>query len=292
MTNRLRWVVPAVSLLSALAACKQGGEIASVRDAIASGDETKIDRALDHSPVCDSGGRRADDGCLARVAGWLGSKTGFHVVPPDQSGAATAAVVVLRGRGEQVPMPDVWISTIREGNGDGADTLRLATATRMAAELKGLARPLTSDDDARALMRGVARSVAGACETYALVAAGVDEGKMAPELTVDHAPCVQKDLDRATGPAEHGLYGVAMGPWRGAEGALAVWKETARALREGMPHAEGGSQDALAAKITGIEEALGKVVTKKLTPPDPASSFGAIHADAGVPMVAPRGRGL
>jgi hypothetical protein len=288
MTNRPRWVAPAAFAL--LAGCKQGGDIASLREAIASGDETKIERALDHSPMCDSGGKRADDGCLARIAGWLGSKSGFHSTPPDQSGAATAAVSVLRGHGEQVPMPEAWLYTIREGNGDGADTLRLATAMRMSIELKPLARALESDDDARALMRGVARSVAGACETYALVGTGADESKLAPELTVDHSPCVQKDLDRGSGPPEHGRYGVAMGPWRGAEGALAIWRETARALREGLAHAEGPAQDALAARLAGIEDGLAKVATKKLAPVEPASTVRAAHADAGIPVVAPKPR--
>jgi hypothetical protein len=288
MKNRPRWVAPAV--LALLAGCKQGGDIASLRDVIASGDDTKIERALDHSPACDSGGKRADDGCLARIAGWLGSKSGFHASPPDQSGAATAAVSVLRGHGEQVPMPEAWLSTIREGNGDGADALRLATATRMSVELKPLARALESDGDARALMRGVARSVAGACETYALVGAGADESKLPPELTVDHSACVQKDLDRASGPPEHGRYGVAMGPWRGAEGALAMWKETARDLREGLAHAEGPAQEALAARLAGIEDGIAKIVTKKLTGIDSTSPVGVAHVDAGVPMVAPRPR--
>jgi hypothetical protein len=225
------------------------------------------DRDVPEAMRCAPGpGGFATDDCLRAIAGYFGSKTGFHASPPDQASAATAALFVVRGHGELLPMPDTWIFAIREGAGPGIDALRLATATRMASDAPKLARALSSDDDARDVMAAVARSVVGACEAYAIAGQGIDQSAVAPERRLDHAPCVQMDLDRSSGPPEHGRYGVGT-LWRGAEGALAIWRETARALREGRDHGLPDTQTALDPKLDAIDAALAAIKTPKMAPP-------------------------
>jgi hypothetical protein len=273
-------------LALAMAACKGGrGDIATLRGALATGDASAVAGATRGAPRCDAeAGARAPDACLAEIAAWLGSKTGFHVDPPDQASAATAALVVTRdGRGEWVPAPDAWLASARTGSGAGVDSLRLAMATRIMVSVGPLVRSLSSDDDARALMRAVASSVPGACDTYATLGAGADVNAGPPERTADHSPCVQKDLERSTGPRERGRYG--SGLWRGAEGALSLWKDAAKALREGSGRADASVQGALGVKLEAIDAALATIETKKLPPaPDYSMFMSDVHADAGVPL--------
>jgi hypothetical protein len=290
MTKRLRagsFLLAGALAWAGAAGCKKsGGDIAGLRDALASGDTAKLARAVERAPSCAQAGQRAATDCLAQVATWLGSRKGFQTDPPDQAAAATAAVFLARDhRGEAVPTPEAWLFTLREGEGAGADALRLATASRVSAEAPALARILSSDADARALMRAVAASVPGACATYAALGAGADDAKAPPEEQADHAPCVQKDLERPTAPPERGKYGYGL--WRGAEGALALWRDVAGALRDGAA-SKGVDADvakALASSLPTIDGALGKIETPKLPPRADWSAFmGETHEDAGVPM--------
>jgi len=215
---------------------------------------------------------------------WFGSKNGFKSDPPDQASAATAALVLTREQhGEWLQTPNAWIIALRTGKGEGADALRLAIATRLVEGATPLARALTSDEDARSLMHAVASSIPGACETYARLGAGDDVNAGPPEKTADHAPCVQKDLDREMGPREHGKYGVGAGLWRGAEGALALWKEAAAALHEGLPQVDSRVRGPVEKRAAEALAAVQKVETKKLGPRgDYAAVMGDVHGDAGV----------
>jgi hypothetical protein len=282
-----------VVLVSAFAGCaRDRGNIADLRDALAHGESvTRM------GPICPPAVVTAlpapgheYDACLAQIATWMGSKTGFHFDPPDQASAATAALFVARDqRGEWVPAADAWLFTVRTGVGPGADALRLAMAETIAESAGALPLPLKSDDDARALMRAVASSMPGACDTYARLGTGTDVNAGPPERTADHSACVQKDLERTTGPTEHGKYGTGL--WRGAIGALALWKEAGAALHQGAPRADRSVKSAVEARVAAAEAVLSKVVAAPTdVPPEiPAylTRLSAMHADAGALPRAP-----
>jgi hypothetical protein len=256
----------------------------ALRDALARGDAVSIGSATRDAPTCGTvdPARGAPSGCLGEIAGWLGSKTGFQVSPPDQAAAATAALVITRdGHGEWFEASDAWIAALRTGQGAGADTLRLAMAAAIGEKAGPLARPLESDDYARALMRAVASSVPGACGTYARLGAGDDVTAGPPERTADHSACVQKDLERTSGPPERGAYGA--GVWRGAEGALALWRDAAKALHDGTAKADGDVRGALEASLARVDAALGKIGTKKLPAAAPAYVMGMADVHQEVP---------
>ena len=282
MRRREGYVLVALALVG----CKRGhGDIAVLRDALVGGNAASVTSATRGAPTCEAeAGGRAPDACLAEIATWLGSQSGFHFDPPDQAADATAALVVVRdGHGEWVPASEAWLASVRTGTGAGVDVLRLAMAEKIAASIGPFARTLDSDDDARALMGAVASSVPGACDTYARLGAGGDVTAGPPERTADHSPCVQKDLERRTGPRERGRYG--QGLWRGAEGARSLWKEASVALHAGMGRADAPVQAALGAKLGEIDAALGKLVTKTLPPqPDNSMFMSDVHGDAGVPF--------
>jgi hypothetical protein len=268
----------------AIAGCSRSHSIGSFRDALASGDASRVASVLEGAPSCaGAAGARASSECLAQAATWFGSKTGFHFDEPDQAAAAVAALAIARdGRGESIPAPDAWLFAVRSGEGPGADALRLATTARMAVTAPTLARALDADGDARALMRAVGESVAGACDTYALLGAGTDDATLPAQTRVDHSPCVQKDLDRATGPSEHGRYGA--GVWRGAAGALALWRDAAAAIRAGMAKADSDTQAVVGKRLGVIDAAIGKIALKTLPPaPDLTQFMGETHdaIDAG-----------
>jgi hypothetical protein len=264
--------------------------IVALRDALAQG--SGLASATGGAPSCAmtaEAGARAPEACLGEIATWLGSKTGFRYDAPDQASAATAALVVARdGKGEWVPAPDAWLFTVKSGSGVGADALRFAMAEAIAERAGSLPHLVQTDDDARALMRAVAASVPGACDTYARLGAGMDVNAGPPERTADHSPCVQKDLERATGPAEHGKYGTGL--WRGAMGALALWREAGEALKEGVAHADEGVRGVLEAKVGRAEAVLGEVVPEpKAMAASSVNDFllNGRHMDAGVFAKAP-----
>jgi hypothetical protein len=223
------------------------------------------------------------------MADWFGARAGFHAEGADQASAAVAALSIARdGRGDALPSPEAWLLALRLGEGPGADALRLAVTARMATDAVPLAHPLAADADARALMKAVAASVPGACDTYALLGAGGDNDALPPPKRAEHSPCVQKDLERVTGPSEHGRYG--FGVWRGAEGALALWRDVAAALHGGIPKTAPATATAVTARLATIDTAIDKIALKTLPPtPDPLKymqdsheSGPRAHVDAGL----------
>jgi hypothetical protein len=275
-----------VASLAVVTGCRRTSAIPRLRDAIAKGSSpgapAEIAEASEGAPACSAEvGAPAPYACLVGIATWLGSTLGFRYDPPDQAGAATAALVLVRdGRGEWLPESPTWLEVVATGKGDGADALRLAMGARIAAAAPSFGRALEGDDDARAIMRAVASSVPGACAVYAMLGAGGDMNAGRPEARVDHAVCVQRDLDRPTGPREHGRYG--SGLWRGAEGALALWKAAAAALRGGLANTGAALEPVLGAEVDTIDAALAKTAPKHLaSPPDYAMYANAGHGVAG-----------
>jgi hypothetical protein len=276
---RIRFaVVVAVGLLG----CKPSpmAKIEAVRDALLEDDPSRVRAALPELPACaEPKSPDAPAACLLDAAVALGSKTGFHATPPDQASAAAVAGVFARdGHGEWLSPASAWLGSLETGDGPGPDALRLAVARRMADAAPRVGRAYEEENDARAFMKEVTGAVPGACSTYMILGGGAEPQTLAPELTADHSPCVQKDLERRDGPG--GKYG--HGTWRGAEGALALWKNAARALRAGAAKTNGKTKAALEARLAVIEAATSKITMKKLPPgPDMSQFMTDVHGDAG-----------
>jgi hypothetical protein len=190
--------------------------------------------------------------CLDGYARAFGSKKGFDSNDPDQASAAAVALVVARDRrGELVPDEDHWTTALRQAHGPGADALRLAVANGMATLAPRVGKSVTDEAEAKALMHDVAGVLPGACETYVLLA-----GPKAPAASKspDRSACVKRDLERkdATAPSGPGV-------WWAAAGMAALWKDEARALREGAALAEGPAKAALESKLEVIEAATAKM---------------------------------
>ncbi len=280
-----------VPLLSP-AACKGPmAKIDALRDGLASDDAAKIKGATEGYPTCPDAPPVAvapgqpgprDQGCLSDIANALGSKIGFRAPPVDQASAATAALVLVRdGRGDYVAHADTWLAAIKTAKGAGVDALRLATARKMAEAAPLVGRDIQEDKDAVTTLAAIAAAIPGACPTYQLVGAGNDPAKLAPELGPDHAACVHKDLARREGKGPS--YGE--GTFRALEGALALWRETERALRLGLDAADPAAKKTLEAKLATIEAATQKNATKKLdatVSKQTVIALGELHADAGV----------
>ena len=266
-------------------------KIDALRDALVADDASKIKGATDGYPVCPDvapvavapgqAGPR-DKGCLSDIANALGSKMGFRAPPVDQAAAATTALVLVReGRGDYVAHADVWLGAIKTAKGSRADALRLATARKMAEAAPLVGRDIQEDKDAVATLAAITAAIPGACPTYQLVGAGNDPTKLPAELGPDHAACVHKDLSRREGKGPS--YGE--GTFRALEGALALWRETERALRIGLTVSEPAAKQTLEAKLATIETATQKNATKKLdatVSKQTVIALGELHADAGV----------
>ena len=258
-------------------------KIEKVRDALADSDAQAITFATEDLPHCTEMPVRPDAGCFAAMATALGSKTGFRFNPADQASAATAAVVLITNkRGDWLPAPaDGWLDSVRTGAGPGADALRLALARAMTDGAAAVARDVEDETAATALIQAVSAAVPGACSTYGLLGSGAGTARLAPELSADHSPCVQKDLERKDGPG--GTYG--HGTFRAAEGAAALWKDAAHALRDGATKMNGAPRAALEASLGPLEAGLAKIQLKKLPPaPDYTQYMSDVHGDAGAPM--------
>lgn len=294
-------LLAAASAGAALGACKGPmAKIDGLRDALLADDASAIARASaglpscpDDVPVVVPPGQLTprDKGCLSEIASALGSQRGFSPQPPDQAAAATAALVLVRdGRGDLVTHLDVWLGAIKGGTGSGLDALRLAVARRMAEAAPLVGRKIEEDKDALATMKAVVSAIPGACPTYWLLASGAEAGKIPPELTADHAACVQRDLRRREGPG--GSYGE--GTLRALEGSLAAWRETERALRLGAAKSSPAAKAAIEQKLGVIEAATRAIATKRLTNTAPIATLtalGDLHADAGVILWKPRDAG-
>jgi hypothetical protein len=263
-------------------------KIDAVHDALVADDSAQIASATKGYPACTD--PKATAACLTAIAEALGSKRGFVKDPPDHAGASTAAVVLLRdGRGDWLGNADTWLGTIKSGKGVGSDVLRLATARKMSEESPAIGKKLDDEAAARAAILAVVRSIPGACPTYWLVATDAADPKtIPPELDPDHSACVQKDLVRREGPG--GSYG--SGTFRALEGALTLWRETERALRLGLAHAEPDPKAVLEKKLSAIEAATAKIDSKKLPPSEGSEAqimayMRNAHAEAGVLLTKP-----
>jgi hypothetical protein len=266
------------ALATAGAGCGRDAEIVALRDAIARNDAVAM--VTRDAPTCHatSPGGHPPDACIAEIAKSFGAKKGFRVDPPDQASAATAALLVARdGHGEWVPAADAWLALVKTGKGAGVDALRLAMAEKIGESVGTLPHPLVMDNDARSLMRAVASSVPGACDAYALAGAGagVDVASGAPDQTLERSPCVQKDLERPAGDRGKNWSGL----WRGAEGALALWREAGGALRAGLPLADAEVKGALEAKLNALEVVLRKVDVAPLSMVQAAPAYDLVPDD-------------
>lgn len=226
-----------------------------------------------------------DAGCLTEIANALGSKRGFVQKTPDHAAAATAALVLARdGRGDWLVHVDDWLDDLKNGKGAGHDALRLAVAWRMADAAPLVGRNLDDEPSARAAMKAVVGAVPGACPTYWLLGSGGGVKALPAALHPNHAACVHKDLGRREGAGPSYGSGVP----RATEGALAVWRETERALRLGLPSAGPDAKPTLEKKLALIEAATQKIATTRAEPSAPMlGALGDLHADAGVDYAAP-----
>lgn len=274
-----------------LVACHDGpmAKVDRLREGLVEDDASKIASAAvgpacaEQPPVVVVGEKPGpyDAGCLTDIANALGSKQGFASENFDHASAAAAAVVLLReGRGDYLAHVDRWLQDVKSAKGKGHDVLRLAIARKMAEVAPMIGRPLDDEPSARAALKAVASAIPGACPTYWLVANGT---KPAPALDPEHAACVQIDLSRREGPGPS--YGA--GTMRALEGALALWRETERALRLGLGVMDGGAKATVGNKLLLIENATTRIATKKVDSPSAAnvSFLGAVHAEAGIPIV-------
>jgi hypothetical protein len=273
-------------------ACKGPmAKIEAVRDALEKDDPAAITSAIEGYPACVDEPPVAllktqpsprDTACFAQIATALGSKKGFSATPPDHAATTTIAIVMLRdGRGDWVAHSDIWLGSLKGGRGAGPDALRLAVARRMVEAAPLVGRKIEEEKDALAALKAVAGAIPGACPTYWLLGSGTDPATLAAEHTADHAACVQKDLQRREGAG--GSYGE--GTFRALEGSLALWRDTERMLRLGLPNAGPAAKAIIEAKLKVIEPATQAIATKKMANVVPApvlAALGEVHADAGM----------
>jgi len=202
------------------------------------------------------------DTCASDVAKSIGGA--FDDKNPDQiSAAAVAFVVAHEHHATDAGQPNVWLAAMRKAAGPGADAMRLAVALEMTRVVAKHAHAIDVDADARAFMTDVARAIPGACKTYEALGAGADPDAMPPQDSPDHAACVQHDLSRTLGPG--GTYG--QGLFRGAAGALALWKDALAALKEGAAHTDARAKSALDRRIATIDAATEKITLKVVAAP-------------------------
>lgn len=289
------------ALLGPLEGCKpKVVKMEAVRDALLSSDPAAFEETVKNVPTCPDAPPVAvlpgkpsplDKGCLSDIANMFGSRTGFQPMPPDQAALTTAAVLVARdGRGDRIAHADAWLSVLKGGKGVGADALRAAVSRAMEHEAPVVGRPLSDDAAARAAMKAIASAIPGACPTYFLLGRGDDAMQLPPELGPDHAACVQKDLSRREGPGPS--YGTGIP--RALEGALALWRETERALRLGAPAAEPPVKQAVEARLGVIEPATLKISTQRAATTIPQATLdrmGELHASAGIVLWRDAGAG-
>jgi hypothetical protein len=273
-----------VPLLAVVCSCKGPmAKIEAVRDGLASDEVGQVKSATDGFPVCQEPfSVLPEKGCFQEIAAAFGSKSGFNGKAPDQASAATVALVVVRERrGDWFSNADAWLGAIRTGTGAGIDALRLAVARQMAAAAPDVGKAIDDEKDTLPVMKAIGDAIPGACATYTALASGIDEKALPVEMMPDHSPCVQKDLGRKDGPG--GTYG--RGLFRAAEGAVALWKDAAAALREGLAAMGGTPRQTVDGKLTTIDAATAKVVLKKVPRDDGwIKEMTNLHSDAGVPL--------
>lgn len=234
-----------VALLS-LAGCKS--KIVSLRDALADDDQAAVEDVV-QGRACTE--RECLDGYVAQ----LGGKTGFDTNNPDQASAAAVAVVVARDHhGEIVPDEEHWTTALRQGRGPGADALRLAVAGEMAKLAPRAGAVWQDEAEATALVHDMAGALPGACEAY--VAAGSPADAKAQGRPKERTACVNRDLEREGAAAEARA---KRGVWNLAAGVQALWRDEAKALRQGAGLTEGRAKAALEKRLEVIETATAKM---------------------------------
>jgi hypothetical protein len=272
------------SFFAVVCSCKGPmAKIEAVRDGLAADDVSQVKSATDDFPACQEPFTvLPEKGCFPDIAAAFGSKTGFNAKTPDQASAAVAALVLVRERrGDWFSNADVWLGAIRTGKGAGIDALRLAVARQMASAAPDVGVAIDDEKQTLPLLKAIGTAIPGACATYTALASGIEEKSLPPEMMPDHSPCVQKDLARKDGPG--GTYG--HGPFRAAEGATALWREAAAALREGLASMGGQPRQTVEGKLTPIDTATAKIALKKITREDGwIKDITDLHGDAGVPL--------
>jgi hypothetical protein len=280
-----------VALIVIAVGCKgRMAKIEDLRDALVADDPLSVREASAALPACNEvpaavfAPGKSGPRCLANVANALGSKRGFE--PGDHAAAATAAIVLVRdGRGDWLGSAETWLNDLKSGRGAGHDALRLAVARKMADGASAVGRKIDDDGAASAAMKAVVGAIPGACSTYWLVATNAAPP---PELSADHSACVQRDLSRREGPGA--TYGT--GTFRALEGALALWRDTERALRIGLAQAAPAVKAMLEKKLVIIEASAQRIEPRKLASAPPAAIYmDSVHEEAGVPFTPRRDAG-
>lgn len=285
----MRAALAVVSLLLFTACKRPMAKIEALSTALAKDDASAIATATEGYPACADAPPAAlnptqrspqEEGCFAAIASALGSKKGYRSSPPDQAAAATVALSLLRDRrGDWIAHADVWLDALKSGTGTGFDALRLAVARNMADGAPSVGRRIDDDASARSAMKTISSAIPGACATYWQIGSGTNPSDLTVEQSAEHSACVHRDLGRREGPG--GTYGD--GTFRALEGSIALWRETERALRLGVPRTGSRSKAALEAKLAVIERTTQAIATKKLQDrPALVQFLGEAHADAGV----------
>jgi hypothetical protein len=233
-----------------VAVCAMGcrSKVATLRDALLDEDGPRT-AALVDVPAC------TDASCLDPIARKLGAKHGFDANDPDQASAGAVALVLARDRrGDLVPDADRWIAALTQASGFGADALRLAVAGGMAEMAPRVGKRLDDEGEVTKLVHDLAGVLPGACPTYAMMG-GTPIERMPANRAPDTALCVQRDLERKDGPGAR--FGSGVG--RAAAGAVALWKDEARALRDGLGAADEMVRPVLEKKLAVIEGASARI---------------------------------
>ena len=282
MTMRARGLP--LGLLLVLACKGPNAKIERLRDGLADDDARDIREAGEALPTCKEPlTEPVEKGCFREIANAFGSKSGFNMKQIDQAAAATIALVVARDQhGDWAAAPDTWLASVRTGKGPGGDALRLAIAREMAAGAADVGKSVDDEKDARKLLKVIGGAIPGACATYAALGNGMKTEDFPVAAMPDHSPCIQKDLERADGPG--GTYG--RGTWRAAEGAVALWKDEARALHDGAEKMSGKPRATLEAKLGAIDAATAKLALKKVPREEGwLKDMAEVHGDAGVVLI-------
>ena len=245
-------------MMIATCGCSRARTVTSLRDALVSGDSARLVSAVEGAPTRArprAGARRTS--VLGKMADWFGAKQGFLAREPDQAAARWLRSRSRATDGASGPRTRNMVPGAAAGEGPGGDALRLAMTARMAKDAPALAHALDAEADARALMSAVSASVPGACETYALLGAGNEDRRAASRRCARITRRACRDLERVTGPNEHGRYG--FGVWRGAAGALALWMDAAVSLRGVIPKSDPAVAAVLNARLAVIDAAMAKI---------------------------------
>lgn len=253
----------------------------AIRDALATDRAVQRD-ALGSFAACS---KASSDGCLEEISKAIGGGHFLAEKPDNPSLSAMSIVLERDGHVGRVPSPESWLAVMKGGRGPASDTLRLAILRALAREAKVYDHPLTSELEARALMRVVGASVPGACATYVALGDGVDVKTMKAEESPDHSPCVHKDLSRREGPGPR--YGE--GIYRAAEAAATLLRETERAIRMGIELTEEPGRSFARDKLGIVEKATLALRLPKLesaADPSVAAYLSGVHSDAGIPYLA------